>query len=101
MRFGICHPEVVSLGVRVGEAGAADARDLLQQRRLFQNGPAQLRPIAPPSARDDVVDGREGEALASEVAMAHSDPRRPSRGDAILDLVQRRDHELVSGLRAQ
>jgi len=40
---------------------------------VSQNGPAQVNPVPPPTARNHVVDGSEGEALMIEMAMKHGE----------------------------
>jgi len=71
MFSGIVHPEVVTLGVGIGSVKAADSLHLVQQGTISQNGQAQLSPIPPSTARNDIVDRCEGEALKVEVAMKH------------------------------
>lgn len=65
------HPEVVTLGVGVGSVRAANPLHLVQQGTISQYGQAQLSPIPPSTARNDIVDRSEGEALMVEVAMKH------------------------------
>ena len=59
----IVHPEVVPLGIEIVEVSATDAFDPVQQGRIGANGPAQVGPVRPSSARSQVVNGRERIAL--------------------------------------
>ncbi len=67
--FNVVHPEMISLGVGVGNIRAADAFHFFKQRPIPKNRAAQVSPILPAAARDHIVDGRKGQALMVEVAM--------------------------------
>ena len=69
--FGIVHPEVMALGVGVGSVRATHPLHFVQQSRVCQNRLAQIGPIPPPTARDQVVNSDKGEALMVEMAMKH------------------------------
>ena len=72
MGFDIVQPEVMALRAGVGGAVAADAFDPVEQRLVAKGGAAEIGPVLPPAPGDDVVDGREGEALVMvEVAVQH------------------------------
>ena len=61
----------MALGVGIGEVRAADLLYLVQQGAIGQDRPAQIRPIAPSTACDHVVDGGVSETLMVEMAMQH------------------------------
>jgi len=71
MFFDIVHPEMVTLGIGVRNVSVANLLHLVQQSTICQNGLAQVCPILPLTARDHIVNGREGEALMVEMAMKH------------------------------
>ena len=83
MGFDIVQPEMMALGVGVGDAWTADALHLVEQGAIGQHRPPQRRPVLSAAAGDHIVDGGEREALVVEVTMAHGGPdrffaRRPS-----------------------
>lgn len=61
----------MTLGVWIRKVWLAHLVDLVQQSLVKQNLAAQVCPVLPPTTRDDVVNGCEGEALVIEVAMDH------------------------------
>ena len=66
-------PEVMPLGVRVADAGAADPFDPFEEGGVGANGAAQGGPVVPPASRDHVVDRRKRVPLVVEVAVLHGD----------------------------
>jgi hypothetical protein len=73
MFFDIVQPEVITLGVGIGNARATDAFYLRQQRPVAQSRLTQLGPLPPAATRDHVVDGGQGETLMVEVTMQHGE----------------------------
>ena len=71
MGFDIVQPEMMALRTGVVGTMAADAFDPVEQRLVPEGGATEIGPILPPAPGDDVVDGREGEALVVEVAVQH------------------------------
>lgn len=71
MCFGIVLPEVIALGERVSQVGAAHAVYFVQQARVSQNRLSQLGPVIPTAARNDVVDGGERVRWMVKVSVQH------------------------------
>lgn len=68
------HPEVVPLGIGVVDVSRADALDPIQEARIVDRSTAQVGPILPPPARDDVVDRCSGVVPVVQVAVFHGNP---------------------------
>ena len=68
------HPELVPLGIGVVDVSRADALDPIQEARIVDRSAAQVGPILPPPARDDVVDRCGGVVLVVQVAVFHGNP---------------------------
>ncbi len=67
--FGILFPEVVTLGIRIGNVRLAHPQHLIHHGPVSKRRPAQINPILSLAAGDDVVDGSQGELLVGEVAV--------------------------------
>jgi hypothetical protein len=65
------HPEVVALGIGVGNVRKTNPLHFIQQGAVSQDGPAQFSPIPPLTTGNYVVDSGESEVLMIEVAMKH------------------------------
>lgn len=70
----------MALGPGVSHMAGAYAFDPLQDGRVPAGRLPEVGPVAPLSARDDVVDRGQGEAAVIEVAVTHGP--RESRGVA-------------------
>ena len=71
VRFGILHPEVVALGIRVRNIRTANLHNFVQQAPISQHCPAQIGPVLPATPGDHIVNSGRGEALMIKVAMKH------------------------------
>lgn len=61
----------MTLGIGIGNVGAADLFYLVKQRAISQHRPSQFSPVIPAATRYHVVDGGEREALMVQVAVKH------------------------------
>lgn len=62
---------MIALGVGIGNTGAANALYLVQYQWVAKDRRAQIYPVPPLAARDDIVDGRARETLMVEMSVQH------------------------------
>ncbi len=67
--FSILFPEVVTLGIGIGDVYLAHPQHFFQHGPIRKRRPAQRCPILPLAASDDVVNGGQGELLMGEVTV--------------------------------
>lgn len=69
-------PDLMVRRAGVGDA-AAEVPDPVEQPLVPEGGAMEIGSILPPAAGDDIVAGREGEALMVAVAVRHRFAGRP------------------------
>ena len=70
--LGIVHPEVVPLGIAVGQVRAADTLNPIQHVATGQHALAQVRPVLPAAPTNHVINGRKAQTAGVDVAVVHT-----------------------------